>query len=210
MLVHNNLGAFFASKSILTVIPDYRLVPSVVFPEGSQDIHDALAWVIQNLPEGDPNHLFILAHSAGGVHVSSLLLTPSMFSLPLTRAIRGVILLGVPYDLSNKRKPDSRVAAELYYGDAKAVARNQPLGLLRRADPSYVATLPPIRNLRAGSEPRVISTAIRAFTEAFRNKGGVIEEFVLEGHDHLSPVLALCSGTGEEWGNDVVDWILSK
>lgn len=39
--VHNNLGAFFASRGILTIIADYCLAPGITFPERSEDVHDA-------------------------------------------------------------------------------------------------------------------------------------------------------------------------
>jgi len=60
----------------------------------------------------------------------------------------------------------------------------------------------------AGSEPRAISTAMRVFARELKERGGTIDEFVLQGHDHLSPVLALSSGSGEEWGDDVVRWLV--
>ena len=36
-LIHANLGAFFAIKGIVTVVVDYRLVPSVTYPGGSEN-----------------------------------------------------------------------------------------------------------------------------------------------------------------------------
>lgn len=97
-----------------------------------------------------------------------------------------------------------------YYGSTKNITENQPLGLLRRADESYVGSLPPIRNMRAQSEPRVLANGVQAFTRLFKEKGGIVEEYVLEGHDHLSPILSLSCGTGEEWGDDIAKWINSQ
>lgn len=209
-LVHNNLGAFFASKGIITAIPDYRLVPSVVFPQGSEDVCDAMSWVVENLSKGDSNRVFILGHSAGGVHVTGMLFIPSLFTPKVARSIRGVALLGVPYELSDHKRPHIHAASIQYYGSAKNVTANQPLGLLRRADEAYIGRLPPIRNMRAQSEPRVLANGVQAFTRLFKEKGGIVEEFVLEGHDHLSPILSLSCGTGEEWGDDIVKWINSQ
>jgi hypothetical protein len=64
-----------------------------------------------------------------------------------------------------------------------------------------------MRNLRAASEPRVLANGVQAFTRLVEEKGGIIDEHVLDGHDHLSPILALSSGSGEEWGHDIVEWI---
>ncbi|KAF9461142.1 Alpha/Beta hydrolase protein [Collybia nuda] len=208
-LVHNNLGAFFASKGIITVIPDYRLVPSIVFPEGSEDIRDAMTWVVKNLSEGIPNRVSILAHSAGGIHVAGMLFTPSLFPSTVASSVRGVALLGVPYELSNYKRPRIHAASLQYYGNLQNIAANQPLGLLRRADKAHIASLPHIRNMRAESEPRVISGGVKTLTRLVGEKGGTIEECVLEGHDHLSPILSLSCGSGEEWGDGIVEWINS-
>ena len=213
-LVYNNLGAFFASRGILTVIPDYRLVPSITFPQGSEDIRDALDWVAKNLPstqeaERSPNRLFVLAHSAGGMHVCGFLFTPSMFSGSFARrSLRGVALMGVPYEIYRAR-PAFRDAAAQYYGNAKNAHANQPLSLLQRADAVNIAMLPPVKSILAESEPRSVSSSTPAFVQLFRDKGGSITEHTLAGHDHISPILALSTGSGEAWGGELVVWMNS-
>jgi hypothetical protein len=141
-----------------------------------------------------------------------MLFQPTLFPPPLVEAIRGVILMGVPYEVAkphNKGLP-FRVAAENYYQGEKKITLNQPLGLLRRADENHVVSLPPLRNILAQSEPRRVKSANRAFLEAFKSKGGVVQEIVLEGHDHVSPILALSSGVGEDWGEETAKWILES
>ncbi|KAI6008124.1 Alpha/Beta hydrolase protein [Pisolithus orientalis] len=207
-LVHNNLGAFFASRGILVVIPDYRLVPGIIFPQGSEDVRDAIGWTIENVAEGDSNRVFLLGHSAGGLHLASYLLLPSLFlSSSALGCVCGVILMGVPCEISPSR-PRFYAVAQSYYGNAKKVVANHPLSLLRQANDSHILSLPPIRNIMAESEPRAISASMRTFAREFKKRGGIIEEFVLEGHDHLSPVLALSSGSGEDWGHDILRWII--
>ena len=243
-LVHINLGAFFAKRGFVTVIPDYRLVhppqvgdpispKSITYPEGSEDVRDAIAWTIDRLqdewPElkADPATLFLLAHSAGGVHLSSLLLTPALTSSANTsntfENVRGIAFLGVPFAPT----PSRRVFydnALLYYGSASLLSINHPMALLKKAPPSLINSLPPLRNMCAASEPKAIASGIRSFTEEWRkkaatdtgtrneamNKTGVgIEEVVLEDHDHLSPILALSTGNvaGEQWGEELVQWM---
>lgn len=207
-LVHANFGAFFALRGIITVIVDYRLVPGIVFPDGSQDVHDALAWVSQNLGDvGDVERTFIMGHSAGGIHLAGYLLNQSVYSQ--TIPVRGVIILGVPYEIpvGNKTAARIRETAELYYGGAKKVATHQPLGLLRRAKDEWVQALPPLRNMMAEKEPRYISSAVKTFGKLYASKGGEVDTITLDGHDHLSPVMSLCSGEKEEWGEDIAEWI---
>lgn len=208
-LVYNNLGAYFASRGILTVIPDYRLVPGVTYPQGSEDARDVLDWVVQHLAslgEDNSTHVFVLAHSAGGMHVSGYLLTDLFASSPAAHIVRGVAFMGVPLEIHPSRAKFYAVA-ETYYGDRKKIAQNQPLGMLRRVEPSRVASLPPLRNYIAGSEPRAISSSMRNFAKEWKKRGWTVDVLVMDGHDHLSPVLALSSGSGEEWGEDLVAWI---
>ena len=73
---------------------------------------------------------------------------------------------------------------------------------------SYIASLPPLRNVLAQSEPRRVKSASHAFLDVFKRKGGDVQEVVLEGHDHVSPVLSLSSGIGEDWGEEATEWIL--
>lgn len=47
-------------------------------------------------------------------------LMPFMLSATVARAV----LLGVPYEILNKRKPEFRVAAEKYYGSARKIVMN--------------------------------------------------------------------------------------
>ena len=209
-LVHNNLGAFFALAGILTVIADYRLVPHAVFPEGAMDVCDALLWIIEHVSEGDASRVFVMGHSAGGVHVATMLLLPALFSPLLAKAIRGVILMGVPYEVTNNKALPFRIAAEEYYEEEKKIALNQPLGLLRRAHKDHVTSLPPMRNILAENEPRRVRSANHVFLEVFKDKGGMVHEMVLEGHDHVSPILALISGIGEDWGKETATWILDS
>ena len=116
--------------------------------------------------------------------------------------------MGTPCRIVPERQEFYSVACD-YYGGKKGVTSRQPIGLLQSAERSYISRLPPMMNMRAASEPRPISSSIRAFTTDFANKGGNIQEYVLEGHDHLSPILSLSTGYGEEWGDKVIEWIKS-
>ncbi|KAF8331582.1 Alpha/Beta hydrolase protein [Amanita rubescens] len=207
-LVHNNLGAYFASRGVLAVITDYRLVPNAVFPQGAEDVRDALLWVIEHVSEGDPTQIYVLGHSAGGIHIANMLLLPHLFQLQLRQALRGVVLIGVPYEIPGGKMSEFRSAATQYYGSVRNIALNQPLGLLRRAGTGgHITVLPPIRNIIGENEPRRIKGSARAFSKLFREKGGVLEDFTLQGHDHISSILALSTDVGEEWAQEIVNWI---
>ena len=234
-MIHANLGAYFAQNRILTVIVTYRLLPNVIFPGGSEDIRDALHWIVDNLKdEGDVTNITVLGHSAGGVHLSGVLLLPSLCTEKIKGCVKGVIFVGVPFEVGGGLDSEYRKNAEMYYGGVKKIGDRQPMGLLRRLERDHVERLPKIWNVVAEREPRRVASSAKRFSELVRAKlrsgdqefrsqspsdektrcdqrdqAQKIDDVVLEGHDHVSPIVSLSTGNErlEKWGLDVVNWV---
>ncbi len=68
------VGTTLAEHGIVAVLPDYRLYPQVTFPAFDEDGARAVAWVERHVQElgGDPHHLVLMGHSAGG-HTAAFL-----------------------------------------------------------------------------------------------------------------------------------------
>lgn len=68
------VGTALANQGFVAVLPDYRLYPQVTFPAFDEDGARAVAWVEQHIREfgGDPNHIVLMGHSAGG-HTAAFL-----------------------------------------------------------------------------------------------------------------------------------------
>lgn len=68
------VGVALAERGIVAVIPDYRLYPQVTFPLFDEDGATAIAWVEHHVSEygGDPTHIVLMGHSAGG-HTAAFL-----------------------------------------------------------------------------------------------------------------------------------------
>jgi acetyl esterase/lipase len=92
------IGASFARKGFITVIPDYRLYPQVKFPEFIKDGAAAIAFVNKIYPNN--KNIFVMGHSAGA-HIAALLALDSNYlkeiDIPLD-LIKGFIGLSGPYD----------------------------------------------------------------------------------------------------------------
>jgi acetyl esterase/lipase len=68
------VGTTLAEHGIVVIIPDYRLYPQVRFPAFDEDGARAVAWVEDHVREfgGDPRHIVLMGHSAGG-HTAAFL-----------------------------------------------------------------------------------------------------------------------------------------
>jgi acetyl esterase/lipase len=68
------VGAALANAGYVAILPDYRLYPSVRFPDFVDDGALALKWAREHAAElgGDPRSIFIMGHSAGA-HLAALL-----------------------------------------------------------------------------------------------------------------------------------------
>jgi acetyl esterase/lipase len=68
------VGTTLAERGFVAVLPDYRLYPQVSFPAFDEDGARAVAWVEQHVQEfgGDPHHIVLMGHSAGG-HTAAFL-----------------------------------------------------------------------------------------------------------------------------------------
>lgn len=212
-LLYVCLGSFFASRGILTVIPDYRLVPGAVYPQPSEDIRDAFAFSVRQLAEvADVNSVFLMGHSAGGTITSTLFLRePSLLSegpgtnLELVRRVKGVILMGSAFHFDGPPSAPPHII-EAYYG--ASVKEDAPLGLLKSASPQTLEALPPLLIMRSEKEVPQLAQGQVDFVKLLQERTGKeVETDVAKGHNHISPHWALGSGEGEEWGERVVDWI---
>ncbi|TDL24853.1 alpha/beta-hydrolase [Rickenella mellea] len=203
------VGAFFASRGFLTVIPDYRLVPNAVYPQPVEDVRDAMIYVVQNVTEGDITKIFMLGHSAGAAHATSLLLAePSMLqSTTLDRRVKGTALLSCPFHF---RGPPVVPAGILhkYYGTEEQRNKSEPFGLLEQASNETIASLPPIILIEAEKEPEDIVLANDDFAKLLAKRTGTkVDRIEAYGHNHISVTFALSSGQGEEWGEQVAKWM---
>ncbi|MCW2120004.1 alpha/beta hydrolase [Flavobacterium sp. 7A] len=86
------LGRNFASRGIVTVIPDYTLSPAANYDEMTKQIAAVIKWVKVNAGQynGNPKQIFITGHSAGGHLAALAVMNPKYGTDPTT--IAGLIL----------------------------------------------------------------------------------------------------------------------
>lgn len=86
------LGRNFASKGVITVIPDYTLSPDATYHDMSRQIVSVIQWTKKNINQynGNPNMIYINGHSAGG-HLGALAVMNPKFGIA-SGSIAGIIL----------------------------------------------------------------------------------------------------------------------
>ncbi|KDR72970.1 hypothetical protein GALMADRAFT_125849 [Galerina marginata CBS 339.88] len=219
-LVYACLAAFFARRGYIVVVPDYRLVPHVLFPGPAEDIRDAIRWVINNpenlVSDGSPfpdlNTIVMMGHSAGAAHIATLLFHPNVLldNDELRSKIKAAVLESPPYDLSAMTMDWGETAAihTKYWGTLEGAKANDPLHLYRRLPNTVIEALPKILMVEAEREPDWLANAGTAFHEEIRTRTGEnIKRIIAKGHNHVSLNWALSSGEGEDWGEQVAEWL---
>ncbi|KAI0327447.1 alpha/beta hydrolase domain-containing protein [Cubamyces sp. BRFM 1775] len=221
-LGYTNVGAFFVKRGIVTVIPDYRLVPVGKFPDQAEDIRDALTWFLSNtapVSAASPSALsldnptiFVMGHSAGANIIATLFLYPTVLPLasPIRAATRGLIPQGGAYIFDFSRQITPPGLLETLYGSQERTLEFMPISLLKRADTELLKSFPDIFALVSELDPPVIKEGCDEFAKTLEERGCRVRNEVMKGHNHISPHWALCSGEGEEWGVQVAEWIKSK
>jgi hypothetical protein len=226
-LVYHNLGAFFASRGITTIIPDYRRVNSsfggedAIFPSGGEDVSLALKWV-EKYDASAKRDVFIMGNSAGGVHISTWMFEPSFLGQRKkyvagegSIVLKGAIELGAPFHFGDA-SPDRSPMLMEYYGSAEGYKAHCPYGLMQTAVKSGASreetAVPKVLALVSEWDPVPdIVKPMDDFVELWKKSwgGADIEYQTLAGHNHISPPWALNAGeaAGEKWGEDVSKWI---
>lgn len=172
-----------AALGYLVVVPDYRLVPEVEYPDFLGDCADALDWVVREIGAhgGDPERLALMGHSAGAYNAAMLVLDPGLLEARghLGR-IRGLVGLSGPYDFFPFDGPISlRV-----FGAVREPKRTQPINHVRPG-------LPPMFLATGGRDELVLPRNSVALAERVRAAGGQAELKVYDKLRHAGTLMAL-------------------
>lgn len=202
------------------IIPDYRLVPHVIFPAPAEDLRDAIRWVLnhkdtcltsETTPNVDVDKITLMGHSAGAAHIATMLFMTAVLPQDdvLRQKIQAAILESPPFDLSTMT-PEWPMACvhAAYWGTLEKAKFNDPLSLFKRLDKKVLDGLPKMLMVEAEFEPDWLLEAGKVFNkEVLLRKGKEYKVLTAKGHNHVSLNWALSTGEGEEWAGDVLQWL---
>jgi acetyl esterase/lipase len=217
-LAYALIGSYFARRGFVVVIPDYRLVPNVRFPGQAEDIRDAIIWTTKHpehltaacSPNPDVQNIYLMGHSAGASNVFTAVVLPDNEDSDLSRrSIAGLIMCAGTHSFHDLSPEYSlwEVLAD-YWGGPEEIKANCSSGLLSSASDSVITSLPKLLVVEAEREPDWLLSAGKEFRGTLEARTGKkVEMIVAKGHNHVSYNLALGTGQGEQWAEEVVKWI---
>jgi acetyl esterase/lipase len=175
------VGRALAARGFVTVIPDYRLVPEVVYPGFVLDGASAVRWVRAHAKDygGDGDRIVLAGHSAGA-YIAAMLAVDDRWLGADRGAVRGLVGLAGPYDFA----PFTVGASIQAFGDWRNPAETQPVTWAGAGDPPAL--------LLAGAEDTVVRPRNSEKFAAALRKGGVAAEVKLyPGIGHIGILTAV-------------------
>jgi acetyl esterase/lipase len=201
--VYRFVGASLARAGIVTIIPDYRLYPPVLYPDFLRDSALAVKWAKENAARfgGDPAKLFLSGHSAGAYNAVSLATDRRWLGevkLDPKSDLAGVIGLAGPYDFLPLK--DERL--KIIFGPEESRPRTQPINYVDGDEP-------PLLLLRPAKDGVVDPDNSTRLAKRIVEKGGTatVVTYARVGHlsivGTLSPLLSFLAPAK----NDLVDFV---
>jgi acetyl esterase/lipase len=171
----------FSSNNMIAVVPDYRLYPSVNFPDIISDASAAVEWVHNNIGRygGDPKKIFLMGHSSGAHMAAMLAVNPAHLSQATYADIKGLIGVAGPYHFL----PFSEDYMPILFGLPMQLLDSQPIQFVDGSEP-------PALLLYGAADSRVKPVNINTMTEKILGAGGKVDKHIYKGLDHASVLSA--------------------
>lgn len=174
----------FAARGFVVVVPDYRLVPQVVFPAFVDDGAAALRWTVDHIAEfgGDARRIGVAGHSAGAYNAMMLALDTGFARRAGVGpgAVRAVVGIAGPYDFL----PLDSASTIAAFGQTPDLDRTQPVHFVR-------SDAPPALLLTGDADDTVRPRNAIRLDAALKRAGAVSDLKIFPGLGHIGIVLAL-------------------
>lgn len=175
------VGRALAARGFVTVIPDYRLVPEVVYPGFVLDGASAVRWVRAHARDygGDGDRIVLAGHSAGA-YIAAMLAVDDRWLGADRAAVRGLVGLAGPYDFA----PFTVGASVQAFGAWRNPAETQPVTWAGAGDPPAL--------LLAGAEDTIVRPRNSdALAAKLRAEGVPVEVKHYPGIGHIGILTAI-------------------
>lgn len=175
------VGAALAGQGFLTIVPDYRLVPSVRFPTFLEDAAEAVRWTGRHIHHygGDRQAIAVSGHSAGA-YLGAMLALDRRWLGEQAGLVKAGALLSGPYDFAPFRESRGRNA----FGHWPKPAETQPVSHAH-------LNAPPLMLLHGSSDRVVFAKNSRTLAARLADAGAPVKLQIYPGANHVDLALAL-------------------
>ena len=170
-----------AARGFVVIVPDYRLVPEVRYPDFLRDCAAAVRWARDRAGAwgGDGDRIVLVGHSAGAYNAAMVALDPGLLG-PDRSAVRGFAALAGPADFLPLDDPASIAA----FGAWPRPAETQPVA---HAGPGA----PPALLLHGTGDTRVRPRNSQRLAARLKAAGGDVRLKLYSGLGHVGILTAL-------------------
>jgi acetyl esterase/lipase len=181
---YDNVMLFAAHHGMVGVNVEYRLAPQFPWPAGNEDLAAAVRLIVDKAADfgADPNHIYLMGHSAGATHVASYVSHPEFFGSKGS-GLAGAILSSGGYDFTAGDQSEGRIA---YFGSDPVLLaqRSAVAGLIKTKIPFMISS--------AELDPPPIEAQSALLKEALcKSERGCVRSIVLPKHSHMSESYAI-------------------
>lgn len=194
------VGRSLAARGHVVVVPDYRVLPEVEYPEFLLDCAGAVRWAANHAREfgARASRLVLAGHSAGAYNAAMLALDARY---GVSADVRAVVGLSGPYDFY----PFDIDISRRTFGDVADPLSTQPINFVtERAPPMFLAS--------ADGDKLVYPRNTKALSARLRDHGVAVLERHFAGGGHPTTLLELGSLLGGKTSllADITDFIATQ
>jgi acetyl esterase/lipase len=176
------VGGALAAAGFVTIIPDYRLYPEVVFPAFLDDCAAAFAWASAHARAfGGGDRIFLMGHSAGAYNAAMLALDPSYLARAgASGPVAGTAGIAGPYDFL----PVETAALRAIFGQPPTPPATQPINHVDGRNA-------PMLLLAGATDTTVLPRNTLRLAARIRGAGGPVQSRIYPGIDHKEIIGAM-------------------
>jgi acetyl esterase/lipase len=196
----SNIPTYLAAHGMVGVTANYRLAPTVKWPDSSRDLGAAVAFMKAHAADygGNPRRIFLMGHSAGANLVASYVFDSAVHPKAGNGLAGAVLSSGPAYRLEGFGPGENA-----YYGDDKVVNAERAPGAHIKDSKT------PLLLAAQEFDPLHVSPETYDLAAKLCVRDGKCPRFIyVRGHNHISGPLSI--GTKDDsFGHAIVDFVRS-